>query len=61
MTTKRRWLKSVIAAAATEEVFLPWAMARAAKRGSLPLTALHVAAPPAPVAPRLYPRALAAR
>ncbi len=61
MKKERRWLKSVLAAAAHEEVFLPWAMARAAKRVVVPMTALHIASPQTPAAPRLYPVALAAR
>jgi hypothetical protein len=65
MKTNRRWLKSVIAAASSEEVVMPWAARRADKQGNI--VALHTvqtaaqttAQVQAAAAPRSY--AIAAR
>ena len=40
MKTERRWLKSVIRAAQTEEVILPWAARRADKQPTPPAPAV---------------------
>jgi len=58
MKTQRRWLKSVIAAAATEEVSLPWAAGRTAKQGAV---IAHTLPAQPQTAPRPYPYAIAAR
>ena len=42
MKTERRWLKSVIRAAQTEEVVLPWAARRADKQPTPPAPAVIV-------------------
>ena len=42
MKTERRWLKSVIRAAQTEEVVLPWAARRADKHPTPPASAVIV-------------------
>jgi hypothetical protein len=53
---KHRWLTSVISAAKTEEIFLPWAMRRAAQ--GVPMASVPRTTPSAASAP---PFATAAR
>ena len=58
MKTERRWLKSVIKAAQTEEILLPWAAKRAEKQPTPPTPAVvYLDAP----APRALHFAIAAR
>jgi hypothetical protein len=56
MKKERRWLKSAIQAAKTEEVFLPWAMRRAAASD----ITLPIGARPKPIMPPATTRAIAA-
>lgn len=58
MKTERRWLKSVIKAAQTEEILLPWAAKRADKQPTPPTPAVIYLDTPAPPALRF---AIAAR